>query len=90
MKLSKDLYDAGLLRRERMGPSEDWGFDSRLSLRDVWGCVTGLLRRAGWQGRGRVRGHGGAVPPQSYGRIAAHSSQALLSTDRGGNPWQPR
>lgn len=55
MKLSKDLYDAGILRRQRTGPSNDWGFDEpNISFGRIGTAIGGLLRYlfAGQRGQG--------------------------------------
>lgn len=57
MKLSQDLYDAGILRRQRMGPSDDWGFDDPdASLKRTIVSVWTLLRRPFVKQRRRATG----------------------------------
>lgn len=69
MKLSQDLYDAGILRHQRTGPSDDWAFDEpgvRLSqvVAIAWARLRSRLHTAGR--RSRVRRAAAQRPASSY------------------------
>lgn len=67
MKLSQDLYDSGVLRRQRTGPSDEWAFDEPgVSLTRVVGAAWTRLRGRLFSASGRSAGRGraGAVRQQ--------------------------